>query len=164
MATYEITAELNLKKIIDESREVAQALNEFADNLERIEKKYAEPQISERNMKMWEEIFKAESEDKEWATLTKRSESHTNKDGKNQFADALKEFKKSDVFKEEGKKKKVEPKNEEEKNKTLLYLRPQLKSLIARDLWDLTEYFRVWNENSDIIKKALEVLESDKAK
>ena len=38
--TYEITAELNLKKIIAESREVAQALNEFADNLERIENKY----------------------------------------------------------------------------------------------------------------------------
>ena len=47
MATYEITAELNLKKIVDESREVSQALNEFADNLERIEKKYAEPQESE---------------------------------------------------------------------------------------------------------------------
>ena len=47
MATYEITAEMNLKKIIAESREVAQALNEFADNLERIEKKYAEPQESE---------------------------------------------------------------------------------------------------------------------
>lgn len=44
MATYEITAELNLKKIITKSREVAQALNEFADTLERIEKKYAEPQ------------------------------------------------------------------------------------------------------------------------
>ena len=44
MATYEITAELNLKKIIAESREAAQALNEFADKLERIEKKYAEPQ------------------------------------------------------------------------------------------------------------------------
>lgn len=44
MATYEITAEMNLKKIIDETREVVQALNEFADNLERIEKKYAEPQ------------------------------------------------------------------------------------------------------------------------
>ena len=44
MATYEITAEMNLKKIIAESREVAQVLNEFADNLERIEKKYAEPQ------------------------------------------------------------------------------------------------------------------------
>ena len=47
MATYEITAELNLKNIIVESREVAQALNEFADDLERIEKKYAEPQESE---------------------------------------------------------------------------------------------------------------------
>lgn len=47
MAMYEITAELNLKKIIAESREVAQALNEFANNLERIEKKYAEPQESE---------------------------------------------------------------------------------------------------------------------
>ena len=44
MTTYEITAELNLKKIITESREVAQALNEFADNLERIEKKYSETQ------------------------------------------------------------------------------------------------------------------------
>ena len=38
--TFEITAEMNLKKIIAESRDVAQALNEFADNLERIEKKY----------------------------------------------------------------------------------------------------------------------------
>ena len=47
MTAYEITAGLNLKKIIDESREVAQALNEFADNLERIEKKYAEPQKGE---------------------------------------------------------------------------------------------------------------------
>lgn len=47
MATYEITAEMNLKKIIAESKEVAQALNEFAENLERIEKKYAEPQESE---------------------------------------------------------------------------------------------------------------------
>ena len=48
MATYEITPlEMNLKKIIAESREVAQAVNEFADNLERIEKKYAEPNESE---------------------------------------------------------------------------------------------------------------------
>ena len=39
-----IIPELNLKNIIAESREVAQALNEFADDLERIEKKYAEPQ------------------------------------------------------------------------------------------------------------------------
>ena len=52
MEAYKITAEMNLKNIIAESREVAQALNEFADNLERIEKKYAEPQESEvRNEK-----------------------------------------------------------------------------------------------------------------
>lgn len=42
MATYEITAEMNLKNIIAESREVAQVLNDFANNLERIEKKYEE--------------------------------------------------------------------------------------------------------------------------
>ena len=47
MAKYEITAEMNLKNLIAESREVAQALNDFAENLERIEKKYAEPQESE---------------------------------------------------------------------------------------------------------------------
>ena len=42
-----ITAAMNLNKIIAESREVAQALNEFADDLEQIEKKYAEPRESE---------------------------------------------------------------------------------------------------------------------
>lgn len=47
MATYEITAEMNLKNTIAETREIAQALNDFADNLERIEKKYADPQESE---------------------------------------------------------------------------------------------------------------------
>lgn len=43
MARYEITAEMNLQNLIKESREVAQALNEFADNLEQIEKKYTKP-------------------------------------------------------------------------------------------------------------------------
>lgn len=42
-----IIPELNLKNIIAESREVAEALNEFADTLEKIERKYAEPQESE---------------------------------------------------------------------------------------------------------------------
>lgn len=44
MEPCKIEMELNLEKIIAESREVAQALNEFADTLERIEKKYADPQ------------------------------------------------------------------------------------------------------------------------
>ena len=42
MARFEIMAEMNLQNLINESREVAQALSEFADNLERIEKKYDE--------------------------------------------------------------------------------------------------------------------------
>lgn len=55
MTTFEI--ELNMEKIIAESREVAQAFNEFADDMERIEKKYAESQeIEEKscsNCKYW---------------------------------------------------------------------------------------------------------------
>ena len=42
MEKYEITAELHLRNIIDESKEVAEALNEFADKLEQIEEKYAD--------------------------------------------------------------------------------------------------------------------------
>ena len=58
----------------------------------------------------------------------------------------------------EGKKQKVEPKDDAELEKTLPYLRLQLKALIARDLWDMSEYFSVFNENSAIVKKALEVI------
>ena len=58
----------------------------------------------------------------------------------------------------EGRKKKIEPKDEAELEKTLPYLRLQLKSLIARDLWDMSEYFSVFNESSEIVKKALEVI------
>ena len=56
MAKYEITAEMNLEKIISEAREVAQAVNDFADSLEQIQKKYEdaerrEHERSERNSK-----------------------------------------------------------------------------------------------------------------
>jgi len=58
----------------------------------------------------------------------------------------------------EGKKQKIEPKDDAELEKTLPYLRLQLKALIARDLWDMSEYFSVFNERSEIVKKALEVM------
>ena len=58
----------------------------------------------------------------------------------------------------EGRKQEVEPKNDEELQRTLPYLRLQLKALIARDLWDMSEYFSIFNEESDIVKKALEVI------
>lgn len=41
MAAYTITATMNLKNLISEAREVAQAMNEFVDALERIENKYS---------------------------------------------------------------------------------------------------------------------------
>lgn len=47
MEGYRITAEINLKKLIAEAKEVAQALDEFADKLEQIEEKYTRPQKSE---------------------------------------------------------------------------------------------------------------------
>ncbi len=59
----------------------------------------------------------------------------------------------------EGKKQKIEPRDEAELTKTLSYLRLQLKALIARDLWDMSEYFSVFNERSEIVKKALEVIQ-----
>ena len=52
----------------------------------------------------------------------------------------------------------VKPKDDEELATTLPYLRTQLKALVARDLWDMNEYFQVMNETNDIIQKALEVL------
>lgn len=62
----------------------------------------------------------------------------------------------------EGKKQNVEPKDDEELQRTIAYMKPQLKALIARDIWDMTEYFRIMNERSDIVKKAIEVLENEK--
>ena len=59
----------------------------------------------------------------------------------------------------EGKKQKIEPKDAEELEKSLAYIRLQLKALIARDIWDMSEYFSVINERSEIVKKALEIVE-----
>jgi carboxyl-terminal processing protease len=58
----------------------------------------------------------------------------------------------------EGRKQKIEPKDDEELQRTLPYLSLQLKALIARDLWDMSEYFSIFNEESSIVKKALEVI------
>ncbi len=58
----------------------------------------------------------------------------------------------------EGEKQKIKPKDDEELQKTLPYLRTQLKALIARDLWDMDEYFAIMNELNDIVKRALELI------
>ncbi len=61
----------------------------------------------------------------------------------------------------EGKKEKVEPKDKAELTATMPYIKVQLKALVARDLWDMNEYYRVWNEQSNIVNKAVQ-LASDK--
>lgn len=57
----------------------------------------------------------------------------------------------------EGKKEKVEPKDKAELTATMPYINVQLKALVARDLWDMNEYYRVWNEQSDIVNKAIKL-------
>ena len=47
------------------------------------------------------------------------------------------------------------------KSKSLPLIKTQLKALIARDLWDMNEYFRVMNTTNESIQKALEILNSD---
>ena len=58
----------------------------------------------------------------------------------------------------EGEKQNVKPRDDAERNKTLPYLSLQLKALIARDLWDMNEYFSIFNEQNDIVQRALQVL------
>ena len=55
-------------------------------------------------------------------------------------------------------KQKVKPKDDDELQRTLPYLRLQLKGLIARDLWDMNEYFRIMNEQNHIVLRGLEVI------
>ncbi|MBO4825797.1 MAG: S41 family peptidase [Prevotella sp.] len=66
-----------------------------------------------------------------------------------------------DTIVAEGEKQKVKPKDEEELQRTLPYLRNQLKALVARDLWDMSEYFQIANEQSHIYQKGLEVMAID---
>lgn len=58
----------------------------------------------------------------------------------------------------EGRKQQIEPKDDDELQRTLNYLCPQLKALVARDLWNMSEYFHIWNEYNEVVKKALEVI------
>jgi carboxyl-terminal processing protease len=58
----------------------------------------------------------------------------------------------------DGKKQKIEPKDEKELQQTLPYLKTQLKALVARDIWDMNEYFQIVNEKNKIISKALQII------
>ena len=57
----------------------------------------------------------------------------------------------------EGEKQGVKNADADERQKTLPLLSLQLKALIARDLWDMSEYFSIMNEDSRIVQKGLEL-------
>ena len=62
----------------------------------------------------------------------------------------------------EGKKEKIEPKDEAELIQTKKYLALQLKALVARDIWDMSQYFQVWNETKEIVQRAVQLLTTGK--
>lgn len=64
-----------------------------------------------------------------------------------------------DAIYEEGKKQKVEPKDDDEIKRTEPYLSAQLRALVARDIFDESAYFQVINPMNHTYIKGLEVME-----
>lgn len=58
----------------------------------------------------------------------------------------------------EGEKQNIKPKDDEEREKTIQNMRRILKGLVARDLWDMSEYFAIIYEDDEVVKKAVELL------
>ena len=63
-----------------------------------------------------------------------------------------------DAILKEGEKQNVKPKDKAELEKTLPHLRLQLKALIARDIWEMSEYYSIFNEENEMVKRALKVM------
>ena len=63
-----------------------------------------------------------------------------------------------DAILAEGKRLKITPRDDAELKATLPYLRLQLKALIARDVWDMSEYFQIMNEQNKTIQQALRLI------
>ena len=51
---------------------------------------------------------------------------------------------------------------EEEFQSSLPELKLQLKQLVARDLWDMSDFMKLYNKNSDVFKKAYELVKEKK--
>lgn len=65
-----------------------------------------------------------------------------------------------DEVEEKAKKKKITPKDEAEREKTIADLRFMLKALVAYNIWDRSQYFYFINQRSATVKKALEILQN----
>ena len=49
--------------------------------------------------------------------------------------------------------------NETEYNTSLPRIKTQLKALIARDIWEMSEYYQVMNQTDDVVQQALKIIE-----
>ena len=58
----------------------------------------------------------------------------------------------------EGEKQDIKPADNDELNRTLPYLKAQVKALIARNTWDMNDYFRVINTTNDIYVRGVEAM------
>jgi carboxyl-terminal processing protease len=67
-----------------------------------------------------------------------------------------------DAILKEAEEKKIKAKDDDEVSRTMPQLRLQLKALIARDLWDMSEYFSIFNEESDVVQQALKLFDKSK--
>ncbi len=52
--------------------------------------------------------------------------------------------------------------NREELEKSMPLIKVQIKGLIARDIWDMSEYFEIVNQRDEAFKKALEVINDER--
>ena len=51
--------------------------------------------------------------------------------------------------------------NEQEYNLSLPLIKTQLKALIARDLWEMNEYYQVMNQTDNVVQQALKIIEEE---
>ena len=62
----------------------------------------------------------------------------------------------------DGKKQKIEPKGRKGTQQTLPISKLSWKALVAKDIWDMNEYFQIINEKNKIITKALQIISTER--
>jgi carboxyl-terminal processing protease len=54
----------------------------------------------------------------------------------------------------------VKPKDKEEFEKSLPQISLQMKALLARDLWDMSQFYEIFNPTDETVMKGLEIIQS----
>ena len=52
----------------------------------------------------------------------------------------------------------VKLKDDDEYKNSLPMIRRQMKALLARDLWDMSEFYQIYNEDDETVMKAIELI------